>query len=278
MDYSVAQSLSNWIGMPQQTPPLQDPPIPPAGTATPGAPEGPARPNSSDPEAISPGSSGSGSSSDAPSPPGDSTERPTAGGFRFWFANHRWEWSPEVYRMHGYRPGEVEPTTELLLAHKHPEDRGHVAEAIIRSVDEGEPFSSRHRFIDVHGHEHRVIVVADRILDDENRPVGTSGFYVDLSGTLAEAQRTTLDQSLPELVEARMAIEQAKAVLMRIYQINASQAFQILRWRSQETNTKLRALAEQLMAELPTVPPPAPSIVSAFDHLLLTLHERVPRE
>ncbi|MFE3230033.1 ANTAR domain-containing protein, partial [Nocardia sp. NPDC059228] len=52
-------------------------------------------------------------------------------------------------------------------------------------------------------------------------------------------------------------------------------AFKLLVWRSQETNTKLRALAEQLLRELPTVPPAEPATVSAFDHILLTLHERI---
>ncbi len=63
---------------------------------------------------------------------------------------------------------------------------------------------------------------------------------------------------------------------MRIYGISAEQAFKILVWRSQETNVKLRVLAAQLIAELPSVPPPSPAIVAAFDHLLLTLHHRIP--
>ncbi len=178
--------------------------------------------------------------------------------------------------MHGYTPGEIEPTTELLLAHKHPDDREHVAEAIARSINQGQPFSSRHRFIDTHGAEHTVMVVADRIVDDTGHPVGTTGFYIDLSDTLAAAERDTLNQRLPELVESRAIIEQAKGVLMRMYRINADQAFKVLVWRSQETNTKLRALAEQLIAELPAVPAPPPDTVAAFDHILLTLHERIP--
>ncbi|WP_369640034.1 PAS and ANTAR domain-containing protein, partial [Nocardia sp. JMUB6875] len=177
--------------------------------------------------------------------------QPTAGSFRFWFASQRWEWSPEVYRMHGYTPGEIEPTTELLLAHKHPDDREHVADAIARSINQGQPFSSRHRFIDTHGAEHAVMVVADRILDSTGHPVGTTGFYIDLSDTLAAAERDTLNQRLPELMESRAVIEQAKGVLMRMYRISADQAFKVLIWRSQETNTKLRALAEQLITDLP---------------------------
>nr|WP_281878687.1 PAS and ANTAR domain-containing protein [Nocardia sputorum] len=206
------------------------------------------------------------------------SEQPTVGSFRFWFATRRWEWSAEVYRMHGYQPGEIEPTTQLLLAHKHPDDRTHVAETITRAIDHGEAFSSRHRFIDLSGQEHTVLVVADRILDDRGTAVGTAGFYVDLSDTLAEAHQAMLAATLPGLYENRAVIEQAKGVLMRVYQISAEQAFQVLRWRSQETNTKLRALAQQLIAELPQVPPPPPDLVAAFDHILLTVHHRIPRK
>ncbi|WP_372460200.1 PAS and ANTAR domain-containing protein [Nocardia coffeae] len=202
--------------------------------------------------------------------------QPPAGAFRFWFANHRWEWSPEIYRMHGYEPGEIEPTTELLLAHKHPDDREPVAEAIARSETQGEPFSSRHRFIDTHGIEHSVMVVADRILDDQGHPIGTAGFYIDLSDTIADAGQEAIGQRLPEIIEARAVIEQAKGVLMRMYRITSAQAFRVLIWRSQETNVKLRDLAEQLIAELPTIAPPETATVSQFDHLLLTLHERIP--
>ncbi|MGK8512250.1 PAS and ANTAR domain-containing protein [Nocardia asiatica] len=204
--------------------------------------------------------------------------QPTVGSFRFWFATRRWEWSAEVYRMHGYRPGEIEPTTQLLLAHKHPDDRIHVAETITRAIAHGEPFSSRHRFIDLSDQEHTVLVVADRILDDTGAPVGTSGFYIDLSGALEEAHQAVLAATLPGLYENRAVIEQAKGVLMRIYQISAEQAFQVLRWRSQETNTKLRALAQQLLTELPLVPPPPADLVATFDHILLTVHQRIPQE
>lgn len=179
--------------------------------------------------------------------------------------------------MHGYVPGEIEPTTELLLAHKHPADREHVAEAIARSVDLGEPFSSRHRFIDTGGREHQAMVVADRILDDAGTPVGTAGFYIDLDSTLAQVESEAVNQLLPELVETRAVIEQAKGALMRMYRISAEQAFKVLIWRSQETNVKLRVLAEQLIAELPTVPAPPAATVAAFDHMLLTLHHRIPQ-
>ena len=52
------------------------------------------------------------------------------GSFRYLIADDRWEWSDAVARMHGYQPGTVTPTTELILSHKHPEDKPAVAEII----------------------------------------------------------------------------------------------------------------------------------------------------
>ncbi|MDR7170505.1 PAS domain S-box-containing protein [Nocardia kruczakiae] len=202
---------------------------------------------------------------------------PRVGSFRFWFTTRRWEWSDEVYRMHGYTPGGVVPTTELLLSHKHPDDREDVAARIARALDVGDSFSSRHRFIDTAGAEHSVMVVADRIHDDTGTVVGTAGFYIDLTDTLAENERDTLSAALPDLIEHRAVIEQAKGVLMHMYRIDAEQAFKVLSWRSQETNTKLRDLAAQLITDLATLPSLHPQAVTAFDHLLLSAHTRIPQ-
>ena len=56
------------------------------------------------------------------------------GSFRFFFEDQRWEWSPQVQRMHGYEPGTVEPTTEPVLSHKHPDDYGQFAAGSKRSA------------------------------------------------------------------------------------------------------------------------------------------------
>ena len=200
------------------------------------------------------------------------------GTFRFWFVGQRWEWSDEVARMHGYEPGSVVPTTELLLSHKHPDDRDHVQDLLDRALHAKSSFSSRHRFIDVGGNVHDAIVVADRMADETGAVVGTAGYYLDLTATFVENRQVALDAALPDLFEARAVIEQAKGVLMAIYRISPEQAFGVLRWRSQETNTKLRELARQLIVEIDTLPPSSAEVQSAFDHLLLTVHERIPGE
>lgn len=199
----------------------------------------------------------------------------SVGSFRFWFADQKWEWSDEVAQIHGYQPGSMTPTTELLLAHKHPEDRAAVASALAKTVEYGEPFSSRHRIIDTGGQVHHVIVVADTMTDAVGEVIGTQGYYVDVTDTLEEQRQETLDDALPELYAARAVIEQAKGALMLVYGISAEQAFRVLSWRSQETNIKLRALATQLVADIGTLVHTTTSMRTEFDHLLLTAHERV---
>lgn len=200
------------------------------------------------------------------------------GSFRFWFVGQRWEWSDEVARMHGYEPGDVVPTTELLLSHKHPDDRAHVQELLDYALQSEGSFSSRHRFIDNAGAEHDAIVVADRMLDESSAVLGTEGYYIDLTNTFDETRQEVLDEALPDLFENRAAIEQVKGVLMYVYRVSADQAFRVLQWRSQETNVKLRALAKQLLAEMCTLPAPAACVQGQFDHLLLTVHQRVSPE
>ncbi|SPM38913.1 hypothetical protein MNAB215_1094, partial [Mycobacterium numidiamassiliense] len=197
------------------------------------------------------------------------------GEFRFWFVGPRWEWSDEVALMYGYEPGSVEPTTELLLSHKHSDDRAHVQDLLDRALHSGGSFSSRHRFLDTAGVVHDALVVADRMLDDSGAVVGTAGYFVDLTDTFHDNRREVLDEALPDLVQARALIEQAKGALMAVYRLTADQAFAVLRWRSQETNVKLRELAKQVLDDLATLPSSAPDVQSAFDHLLLTVHERI---
>ncbi|BBX47826.1 PAS and ANTAR domain-containing protein [Mycobacterium cookii] len=200
------------------------------------------------------------------------------GAFRFWFVGQRWEWSDEVARMHGYEPGTVEPTTELLMSHKHPDDRRHVQDQLDQALLSKTSISSRHRFVDTAGKVHDAMVLADRMYDDSGAVVGTSGYYVDLTATFVETRQVALDEALPDLFEARAVIEQAKGILMAVYRVSAEQAFGVLRWRSQETNTKLRSLAKQLIAEVSTLPAASAEVQAAFDHLLLTVHQRIPGE
>ncbi|MGV0718073.1 PAS and ANTAR domain-containing protein [Mycolicibacterium sp. XJ662] len=186
------------------------------------------------------------------------------GSFRFYTAEQRWEWSDNIERMHGYEPGTVTPTTDLLLRHKHPEDRQQVAEVLER-VANGEPFSSRHRIVDTAGRTHWVIVVGDRMVDESGNVVGTTGFYVDYTETM----QSDISAALSKMAEGRAVIEQAKGLLMAAYGISADRAFDILVWRSQETNVKVRELARRFVAEMAGGLPD--DTRARVDHALLTI-------
>lgn len=189
------------------------------------------------------------------------------GWFRYYFAEERWEWSPQVERMHGYEPGTVEPTTELVLSHKHPDDRDQVAAALNEIRRTAGAFSTRHRIIDTAGRTHHVVVVGDQLLGDDGTVVGTHGFYVDVNPSMEAAAIT----------EARGAVEQAKGMLMLIYRISAESAFELLKWRSQETGVEPQALADQIAKDfLELSYDSALPVRAVYDRLLLTAHLRIP--
>ena len=201
--------------------------------------------------------------------------RDRVGSFRYFRAEDRWEWSDAVAQIHGYAPATIQPTTALVMSHKHPDDAAKVALLIEAMAGQGQPFSSRHRIIDTAGRTRSVLVVGEQLRDDDDAGggvVGTQGFYVDLSDL---RQEHTVDAAIADFTTHRSQIEQAKGILMAIYRISAEHAFDILVWRSQETNTKLRTLVLQVITDF-TAELNVPSVVrEQADHLLLTAHQRV---
>jgi PAS domain S-box-containing protein len=199
------------------------------------------------------------------------------GSWRFYFADERWEWSAEVERIHGYEPGTVTPTTHLVLSHKHPDDVGHVAATLDDILRTHRPFSARHRIIDVHGQTREVVVIGERLQDGRGDVIGTQGFYLDVTPNLLQ-QQESISRAVAAISDGRSLIDQVRGMLVLVYRIDSEAAFGVLKWRSQVTNTKLRAFAEQLMSDIRELEYdgqlPRRTI---FDHLLLTAHERVSR-
>ncbi|MGM5069203.1 PAS and ANTAR domain-containing protein [Rhodococcus qingshengii] len=191
------------------------------------------------------------------------------GGFLYHRHGDRWEWSDTVACMHGYDPATAAPTTELLLSHKHPDDRAHVAHTLHTIRTSGRAFSSRHRIIDTHGHTRSVVVVGDRVLDEHGEVIGSSGFYIDITDTIDTTVTEAVDDAVADLTASRGAIEQAKGMLMLIYRIPADRAFDVLVWHSQQTNVKLRDIAEGLLTRVATDLDVPTAVRTRFDHLLL---------
>lgn len=179
--------------------------------------------------------------------------------------------------MHGYEPDSVVPTTELILAHKHPDDKPDVAALIDRVIREGHPFSSRHRIIDTKGRVHHVVVVGDQLFDETRQVIGTGGFYIDMTDAYESDVNDRLGDALGDIVAARATIEQAKGILMFVYELSADRAFDLLRWRSQETNTRVRELSAALVRLVTGAGLRPDTLRHQVDHFLLTAHHTAPK-
>ena len=193
------------------------------------------------------------------------------GWFRFYFDDRRWEWSEQVQRLHGYQPGTVTPTTELVLAHKHPEDRDQVAATIDDIMHTRGALSSRHRIIDTGGTVRWVVVIGDQFLDGRGVAIGTHGFYLDVTPT-QHSREDTITARLGEIADKRAPIEQVKGMLMLVYDLDDNAAFELLSWLSQQNNIKVRVLAEQIGVTLRATAAGAIVDRTIFDHALMTAH------
>jgi ANTAR domain/PAS fold len=177
--------------------------------------------------------------------------------------------------MHGYEATAIVPTTEMVLSHKHPDDYRQIADTLALIRQTRQAFSSRHRIRDLQGGEHHVVVVGDQMRDENDSVIGTHGFYVDITPA-EKARQDHLTAEVAKITQSRAAIEQAKGMLMAIYGIDSQAAFDLLRWRSQVTNVKLRPLAEQIATDfLAVAHDEALPQRSVYDNLLLTAHHRI---
>ncbi len=165
----------------------------------------------------------------------------------------RWTWSPELYRIHGFDPDGTEPTTELLVAHKHPEDRQYFVDVVADARATGASFSCRHRIVTTDQQHRLAIMIGEVECGDDGTATAMHGYFVDL-GAESDAQQseTSEVQHLRYALASRVPIEQAKGMIMHAYGCTATAAFRILITVSQSANRKLRLIAEELTESLTT--------------------------
>jgi hypothetical protein len=199
------------------------------------------------------------------------------GTFHHDLVNDAWEWSEVTAAIHGYRPGAVTPTTELVLSHKHPDDREDAERRLARVREDGAPFGHHHRIVDAMGGQRRIVVVGGGHHDEEGRLVGVRGYVVDLTDAADRMVQEEITARVEGIVADRAVVEQAKGALMLVYGIGPDLAFGLLRWRSQESNVKLRELAEQLVRDLQDGEAATHDAREKVSDLLLTLHRRMAR-
>lgn len=179
----------------------------------------------------------------------DSRSRQT-GRFVLWCADGKWEWDDDVYGIHGYEPGEVELSTELIMSHKHPQDRELVEQTLQAAEAFGAPFNIYYRII-VGDTVRRVVLVGQGEYDDGRDPVGTVdrlvGYYLDLTPEMEAESSAAADAAVAASAKGRDTIEQAKGILMLGYGLDPDAAFAMLKWWSRNRNVKVREVADRLI-------------------------------
>ncbi|UKJ62972.1 ANTAR domain-containing protein [Cellulosimicrobium cellulans] len=174
----------------------------------------------------------------------------TSGQYRVDLATDTWWWSAETYRLHGFEPGDVVPTTTLVLAHKHPDDRDRVRDVLERARHDGAPFSSLHRIMDARGRERVLVLVGQGRRDrDTGQVVELLGYFVDVTRSVRTHAGLLAQRDIAAAADSRGPIEQAKGVVAVAFGVAPEQAFAVLKRVSNDRNVRLRDLARQVVEE-----------------------------
>jgi hypothetical protein len=174
--------------------------------------------------------------------------RPPVGRYRLDLVTGQWVWSDEVYVMHGFEPGDIVPTTPLMLSHKHPDDRARVDGVLRRAAETGQPFSSVHRIVDAAGRTRTLAVTGQgRRNQSSGEVTELFGYFIDVTKAAREVAAREASASIQASAERRSVIEQAKGVLMVIHGVEEETAFDQLREASNQSNIAVRDIAYSLV-------------------------------
>lgn len=170
-----------------------------------------------------------------------------SGTFTLHVPSGKMEWSEGLFGVHGLSQGEVVPTFELFMAHKHPLDRVPVRTLWAHLMDGGGQGALLHRVIDARGRERRVFSAVQALAGPSGQVEDVRGFMVDVTQSLrVESQHAALD-AIEGVYGHKALIEQAKGIVMALRGVDAPAAFQVLGTRSQHANVKLHIVAEELV-------------------------------
>lgn len=176
------------------------------------------------------------------------------GQYRVDLETGRWWWSDEVYLLHGYEPGAVEPSLDVILERQHPDERDRTRRDAKRTLATGGPFAGAHRIVDAAGRCRTLLVTGQprRPRDDQagDRHTEIVGYVVDVT----PVQRAALDREARHAIDSAFVsaadIERAKGVLMATHSVDVDTAEHLLAEAAGATGAGLRDTAAQVMERL----------------------------
>jgi hypothetical protein len=171
-----------------------------------------------------------------------------SGTFELDVASGNMQWSEGIFGIHGLRPGDVVPTFEVLMAHKHPVDREPVRALWADLLEGGGQGALLHRIMDARGRERRVFSAIQAVAALSGRVEQARGFMVDVTQSLRIESQHAASEAIEGAFGHKAVIEQAKGMVMALRSLDAEAAFQVLATRSQHANVKLHLVAEELIS------------------------------
>jgi hypothetical protein len=169
------------------------------------------------------------------------------GQYRIGLESGRWWWSPELYRMHGYEPADVEPGPDMLRAHQHPDDKDRVLHEVLAALRARRPFACGHRIVDARGRTRTLLVTGQARQSQAGELQEVAGYVVEATPLQKEALERHAKRSVDTAFVTVAVIEQAKGVLMAARGIDAADAESALVDTAGAAGTGLRETAAQLM-------------------------------
>ena len=131
------------------------------------------------------------------------------GHWRFDVLSGEVTWSDEVYRIHGFEPGKVEPDYELVLASYHPDDAEVLGSAVSQAITTGTGYALQLR-IQLPGREERLVETKAATEQDESgRTVALFGVFQDVTDSVH-----THDQIAASEARYRLLADRASDIIV----------------------------------------------------------------
>ena len=159
-----------------------------------------------------------------------------------------WWWSDEMYRIHGFDPGQVTPSTELLLDQRHPSDRRRSVEFLARALARADSFSTRYRIVDAQGRS-RTVLSAGRVRRSVRGDLErVTGYVADLTMSLQrDSGRQPGHHARPV---SSAGVERAIGALIAVGGLNEREAKDLLQDRCRAAGGQVQDVAAALVVEL----------------------------
>lgn len=172
------------------------------------------------------------------------------GHYTYTVASDQWSWSDGMYTLHGYHAFDIPATSEMMLSHKHPDDRARALAVMEAAVETGEPFSCYHRIIDRSKRVRSILSVGHGVKGPDGMVARVEGYFVDLTQVRRDETEAEVQNALARVAEHREAIDEVKGMIMIATGCDSDAAFACLRRYSQQANLKVHDIAHQLVATI----------------------------